>query len=169
MPVTVAATRRRFGRLFALFGQERGSPKWGSTPRSAKNVISAILLPARVSTSSPYARDLASRAREVAAEGGLTVGPRGDEPERPVVARITDAEEVFDCLGRLVLVGIGRHRQPRVVGEQGDDRADVAVLERVRELPDYFALVRGVGEQRSVTPRGGQAAATLPLGDDEEA
>ena len=34
-------------------GTERGSPKWGSTPLSAKNVISAILLPARVSTSSP--------------------------------------------------------------------------------------------------------------------
>ena len=104
------------------------------------------------------ARDLGSWAREVAAEGGLTVGARGDEPQRPVVACTADAEEVLDCPGALVLVGVGRHGQPRVVGEQRDDRVDVAVLERVRKLPDYFALVRGVGQRRSVTPPGGQAA-----------
>ena len=34
----------------------RGSPNWGNTLLSAKKVISAMLLPASVSTISPYAR-----------------------------------------------------------------------------------------------------------------
>jgi hypothetical protein len=54
------------------------------------------------------ARDVCVRAREIAAEGGLTVGPGRDEPpQRRLVARAADAQEVSDRRGALVLVRVG--------------------------------------------------------------
>jgi hypothetical protein len=40
----------------------------------------------------------------------------------------------------LVLVGLGRHRQPRVVGQQRDDAVGVARLDRFGEATDDVAL-----------------------------
>ncbi|MFF5015460.1 hypothetical protein [Streptomyces sp. NPDC001165] len=36
----------------------------------------------------------------------------------------------------LVLKGLGRHRQPGVLGQQCDETVDVGVLQRVHEPPD---------------------------------
>ena len=52
-PPKVAATRRRLGRLLAPFGYRTGEPEVGEHAGVGKKVISAILLPARVSTSRP--------------------------------------------------------------------------------------------------------------------
>jgi len=49
-----------------------------------------------------------------------------------------------------------RHRQPRVVGQQGDQDVDVAALERVGEPREQLALDRGPGQRRLAEPAGGQ-------------
>ena len=61
------------------------------------------------------------------------------------------------AIAALVLVGLGRHRQPRVVGEQGDDAVDVAGLDRVGEAADDLALALGVRQRRPFAPGRGQA------------
>src|SRR5437899_583912 len=55
-------------------------------------------------------------------------------------ALAAEAQEVSDRRDALVLVGVGRHGQPGVVGQQRDDRVDVALLHRVRELPHQLTL-----------------------------
>jgi hypothetical protein len=42
------------------------------------------------------------------------------------------------------------HREPGVVGEQGDDRDDVAALDGVGEAPDQSALAGGVRPGRAL-------------------
>ena len=55
----------------------------------------------------------------------------------------TVVEEGGDSDMALVLVRLGRHRHPGVVGEQGDDGVRVSVRERVRETADELTLLRG--------------------------
>ncbi len=58
-------------------------------------------------------------------------------PLRQIGAR---SQELADRRAALVLVGLGRHPNPRVVGEQGDDRVDVAALERLAEAVEQLPL-----------------------------
>jgi hypothetical protein len=78
-------------------------------------------------------------------------------------------QELSDRRASLVFVGLGRHRQPCVVGEQCDDGADVAVLDRVRELPNHLALAPGVRQRRAFAPGSGQAALKRDTGASQQA
>src|ERR687897_3599745 len=55
------------------------------------------------------AADRCVRVWEVDAEGGLSVGSCGDEPERCAAADCSVAQERSDCRMALVLVGLRRH------------------------------------------------------------
>jgi hypothetical protein len=87
------------------------------------------------------------RVRQLAAERGLTVGPRRHEPEGNAAHARSVAQEPGDGRGALVLVGLGRHRQPGVRGEHGDDAVEVAALDRVDEPSDELALARGARQR----------------------
>lgn len=82
--------------------------------------------------------------REVATEGGLAVGARRHQPQGRAAADGAVVQEGADRVVALVFVGLGRHGQPGVVGQQGDDGVDVARLEGVREAADDVPLARGV-------------------------
>ena len=58
----------------------------------------------------------------------------------------------------LVLVRLGRHADPRVVGEQRDDRVDVAALEGVGEAREQRAL--GAGSRAAAPPTARSGAAS---------
>jgi hypothetical protein len=79
---------------------------------------------------------------EVAAEGGLAIGPREHQPEVRAAAGRAVVQEGGDRVRALVLVRRGRHGEPRVVGEQGDNAACVTALDRSRKQADKLALVR---------------------------
>jgi hypothetical protein len=91
--------------------------------------------------------DRGVRVAQVAGEGGLPVRPGGDEPGPPgPVPERNLAQEVPDRVTSLVLKRERRHGEPGVLGEQGDDRLDVAAFERVGELardPQYQQVVAG--------------------------
>jgi hypothetical protein len=63
--------------------------------------------------------------REVTAEPGLAVRTRRDEPERRPAAGSAVREEAPDRRRSLILEGLGRHLQPRVAGQERDDRVDM--------------------------------------------
>jgi hypothetical protein len=50
----------------------------------------------------------------------------------------------------LVLVGLGRHSHPGVVGEQGDDGVDVAAFVGGGEAADELALALGAGRRSAL-------------------
>src|SRR4029453_12631253 len=85
---------------------------------------------------------------DVEAEGRLTVRASRNDPPPRVTNAGPMLEEEGDGRLALALERIGRHRQPGVVGEQGDDGCSVSALERLREAADDLALLRRVREWR---------------------
>jgi len=79
---------------------------------------------------------------EVAPEGGLTVGPGGDESQVAAEQRGAVVDECGDGGVALVLVRFGGHCEPGVVGEQGNDTVDVTVFERGDEAAYHLQLTR---------------------------
>src|SRR5215216_3367845 len=61
-----------------------------------------------------WARYRALRVAEVATEGGLAVGARGQQLERSAADAGPVAQELCDCGVALVLEGVGRHPEPGV-------------------------------------------------------
>jgi hypothetical protein len=72
----------------------------------------------------------------------LAVGTRGDESEVRSAPGVAVLQEPGDRLPALVLVGLGRHRHPGVVGEKGDHALDVAALHCGGKPPEELALAR---------------------------
>ena len=121
-------------------GRARNGRRHGRPPN---HVIAETRSPSSVSTISPYGRAIArlrrpggsSRRRADRwhawrrAGGAGRAGRRG----RRGSGRWRRA---------LVLEGLGRHREPGVVGEQRDDALHVAALDRVGEAADQLALAR---------------------------
>src|SRR4051812_23844766 len=101
-------------------------------------------------------RDLGLGGWEVDAECWLGVRASRHEERRAAPHRAV-AQERADRHRPLILVGLGRHRQPGVVGEQGDDGVDVARLDRVGEAADDVAFALGARERRPLTSAGGKA------------
>src|SRR5690242_4479902 len=87
------------------------------------------------------------RIREVAAEARLTVGARGHELEICAASSRAIAQEPRDGLPTLVLVRLGRHREPGVLSEHRYDALSVAALDRGGEAAHELALPRGTRER----------------------
>ncbi len=87
------------------------------------------------------AADLGVRVLDVLGERGLGVGPRRDEAMGVVPSRKRLGVEPLDRFVALVLVRLRGHRQPRVLGQQRDDRFHISALERVGEPPDELAFL----------------------------
>jgi hypothetical protein len=81
---------------------------------------------------------------EVAAEGGLAVGAGGYEAEVGAAPAGTVIDEPGDGGRALVLVGLGGHGEPGVVGQEGDDAVDVAALDGGGEQSDDLVLPAGL-------------------------
>jgi hypothetical protein len=101
-------------------------------------------------------RDRRLRVGEVAAEGRLGAGPDGDDTQPPATQLFPVAEEGADRAVALVLERQGRHREPGVLGEQGDHLVEVAALDGVGETPDQPALDGGVGPRGALAVGDGQ-------------
>jgi hypothetical protein len=70
----------------------------------------------------------------------------------------TVVKEGGDRRVRLVLVGLGRHREPRVVGQQRDDGVGVAALDGVGEpLTSWRSRGESGSGARSRPPAGMRA------------
>src|SRR2546421_11271809 len=91
---------------------------------------------------------------KVAAERGLAIGARGSEAERPTAQDGAIVEEPGDRCVALILEGLGRHREPGVVGEKGDDPVHISALHRVSEATDQLALAPGPWQRRALTVTG---------------
>ena len=86
---------------------------------------------------------------EVVGEGRLAVGGGGEQAHASaVLPDRARGQEAADGGPALVLVRLGRHARPGVLGEQGHDAVDVAALEGVGEALD----------ERAFGPRGRQPA-----------
>ena len=88
---------------------------------------------------------------------GLAIGACRHEPQRCAATHSAVVQEGADRGVPLVLVRLGRHRQPGVVGQQGDHAVDVARLEGVSEAAHDLALALGVRRRRPFTSGRGQA------------
>src|SRR5204863_3290109 len=88
---------------------------------------------------------------EVATERGLAICPRGNQAESSTAQGSTIAEEAGDRRAALVFEGLGRHREPRVVAEQGDDAVHVAALHGGGEAADQLLLAARPGRRRELT------------------
>ena len=86
------------------------------------------------------------RVVDVAAVRGLAGRAGRNQPVPPRTAERDRCQEAGHGRATLVLQRQRRHPQPRVVGEQGDDRVDVAALERLGEAGGKVAFAAGVGE-----------------------
>ena len=73
---------------------------------------------------------------DVLAERGLGVGSRRNEAVGVVPCREGIGVDLLDRVVALLLVRLRRHRQPRVVGQQRDDRFHISALECVCEPRD---------------------------------
>jgi hypothetical protein len=136
----------------------RGSPRCGKDAAVGEPGHGGGLVALeREDEQSVWPRDRGLGGREVATEGWLAIGARRHEPQGRAAADGAVVQEGADRDPALVLVRLGRHRQPGVVGEQGDDGVDVADLERVREAADDVPLELGVRERRAFASGGGQA------------
>ena len=100
-----------------------------------------------------WPRDLGLGGREVDAERRLRVGARRHEQRRAAPERAV-VQERADHVAALVLVRLRRHRQPGLVGQQGDDRVGIACLDGVGKAADDLALALGVRERRAFASGG---------------
>ena len=92
------------------------------------------------------------------------VGARGHEPERRARrARSRVAQELGDRVVALVLQRLGRHRQPRVVGEQRDDARRRRRARTRRRTRRRSSRSRGeLGQRRALAARGQRARRASP-------
>jgi hypothetical protein len=88
------------------------------------------------------------RAGQERLERELPVHPRADQGVGAPVPERDHSQELPDQLAALVLQWHRRHAQPRVLGEQGDDRGDVAGLVSAREAFREAGLGGRVGRSR---------------------
>jgi MFS family permease len=94
---------------------------------------------------------------DVTAERRLAVRPDRDELVPAGAAAEGDhRQQVRRGVGSPVADGQRRHRQPGIVGQHGDQRADVAALERVGEAREQVTLGGRAGQRRLADPAGGQ-------------
>ena len=101
-------------------------------------------------------RDRRVRVGAVVAERGLVVGAGGHQPGHPGPPPGPGLEELGDRGVALVFQRLGRHRQPRVLGEQGHEAVGVGGLERVREPAGELALPGRPRRGRGVAACGGK-------------
>ena len=140
---TGARRARRDGAM-ALFGEGAGEPEPCQHAVVVEAGDGADSVSSEGEDDQPVrVADRGVRVAQVAAEGGLAVRPGGNEPGLPgSVAERDGVQEMPDRVGALVLERQRRHREPGIVGEQGDDRRDVAALERVGERDGDLLLAR---------------------------
>ena len=85
------------------------------------------------------------RVFAVEGEGGLAVGAGFDE-----VVAVALGEQLAEALGgdgaAAVFEGVGRHRQPYVFGQQGEQAVEVGRRVGAGELLDQGPLGGGVGD-----------------------
>ena len=78
---------------------------------------------------------------KIAAECGLAVGASRHQPEvRAATVTALASDESRNRLAAPVLVGLRRHRQPGVIGEQRDQPWCITLLHGGDEAADEFAL-----------------------------
>src|SRR5215471_10551176 len=93
------------------------------------------------------------RVALVDTEGGLAVGPGGDEATALAIAAEAEGQEPVRQLVALVFQRYRGHDQPCVVGEQGDDGVYVPRLERVGEPGGEPLFGDGTRRRRRSLPR----------------
>ncbi len=134
-----------------------GRPKWGKTspPAEPCDGAEAVALE-REHEHRVRTRDAALAFRQVARERRLGVRARLHHPQRRAAARVRAAQEGADRGPALVGVGEGRHREPRVGGQERHQSVEVAVFDRRGEAADDVALALGVRQRRPVASGGRQ-------------
>src|SRR5260221_13368291 len=130
---------------WALVGQGAGEPEVGEGAAVGEPGDGADLVAAEGEDDHPVGPgDRCLGAGEVAAEGGLGVGPGGHQPQRGAAQGGPVAQEGGDGRLALVLIRLGWHGEPGVAGEQGEHGVDVAGLDRGCGAAREVAFAGGV-------------------------
>jgi EmrB/QacA subfamily drug resistance transporter len=152
------ATARAVTDLLLVLGQRPGQPE----PRQEAVVEEPGDARDPVTVEGEHDQPVRVRDRrlpvgDVTAERRLAVRPDRDEPEPAGAAAEGDhRQQVRRGVASPVAEGQRRHRQPGVVGQHGNQRADVAVLERVGEPREQVTLGGRAGQRRPAEPARGQ-------------
>ena len=127
-------------------GNDRGSPKYGSTLLS-KRAIAQIRSPDRASTIEADAVADAVGGADIGPERGLAVGPGRHEIEPAARAENAGAEPRHR-FPALVLKRHRRHRHENIVGQQSHQRIEIGRLLRADEFRHHRILGGRAGSGR---------------------